>query len=714
MRSGLRSRHWVVIAVALACVATAAALRAEDAPAPPPAATGTPGTSAPSALEATPVPSGPAATEPAPTASPTGADASGAIVPTPTAAAPAPATASPELAAYLDGLIFGLMKDRHVPGVVALIVQDGRVTFERGYGVADPTTGRPVDPETTLFRVASVSKLFTATAVMQLVEQGKLDLNADLNQYLEGFAVLNKFGKPVTLANLLTHTGGFDDAFLHTTQDLGDTPVPLGTYLAKRMPPQVMPPGDLISYSNNGLALAGYIVERASGRPFAEYVQENILTPLGMTHSGFGLPWPLPGDLAVGTNWKNDRYEPSGYDRLLMAPAGDFYTSAGDMSRFMLAHLADGRIAAVPSAASEPDALDLSDAAPAPEKRLLSEETARLMHAQHFTHHPKLDGWAYGFEEATRNGVRTIEHGGSWRGFGTMLVLVPEKNLGLFVSTTRTYDSRFFDPLLEGFFDRVLPRAEPLVFPKPPGDFASRSGRYTGTYIPNRRVRGDVLKLGLFRAEAKVEANDDGTLTIDWPGDGHDPTRIVEIAPDLFQREDDGHLVAFRMGADGRATHLLADTFAMDHLRWWEAPSVQAIAAGACVLLFALTFLGYLVGGLVRRVFGGPASGIPRWARLAAVAFSGLALVTLAGIGAGLSVVDPFQLMAHIPLWLTGLSLLPLLAVPVSLVVLFALVRSIWSRGWTPLERIHFVLLTLAAAYFAWFCWSWHVVGPIL
>ena len=681
MGSGRGPRYWIAAALALAWVATGAAARAEEAAAPS------------TSVDAIPSPPGPAAAQPVPTED--------AIIYTPPSATLAPATASPEVGAYLDGLMFGLMKERHVPGAVALIVQDGRVTFERGYGVADPTTGRPVDPETTLFRVASVSKLFTSTAVMQLVEQGKLDLNADLNQYLEGFAVLNKFGKPVTLANLLTHTGGFDDAFLHTTQELGDTPVPLGEYLAKRMPPQVMPPGDLISYSNNGLALAGYIVERASGRPFKEYMQEQIFTPLGMTRSGFGLPWPLPGDLAVGTNWKAERYEPSGYDRLLMTPAADLYTSAGDISRFMLAHLADGRIAA-------PDGNYGS------EKRLFGEETARTMHAQHFTHHPKLDGWTFGFQEGTRNGVRVIEHGGSWRGFGTMLVLVPEKNLGLFVSTTRTYDSRFFDPLLEGFFDRVLPRAGPLVFPKPPADFGARAGKYTGSYIPNRHVRGDVLKLGLFQAEGKVSANDDGTLSIAWPGDGHDSTRIVEIAPDLFQREDDGHLVTFRTGAEGRVTYLLADSVAMDHLRWWESPLLQGVVVAACVALFGMTLLGYPIGSLVRRVFGGPSSGVPRWARLSAVLFSGLALGSLVGIAVSLATVDPFLLMGRIPLWLTGLSLLPLLAAPVSLLLAFALIRSTWRRGWTPMERIHFVLLTLAAGYFAWFCWNWHLVGPIL
>ncbi len=193
-----------------------------------------------------------------------------------------------ELAVFLDGLLGGLMAERHIPGAVALVVKDGTVFFAKGYGFADLETRRPVNPEATLFRVASVSKLFTATAVMQLVEQGKLDLHVDVNQYLESFSLKAGFGKPVTLANLLTHTGGFDDAFLGSAQPLEWEPIPLGKYLSIHMPPRVMPPGDLISYSNHGLALAGYLVERASGQPFAEYVKEHILQPLGMQRSGFG------------------------------------------------------------------------------------------------------------------------------------------------------------------------------------------------------------------------------------------------------------------------------------------------------------------------------------------------------------------------------------------------------------------------------------------
>src|SRR5262245_20274422 len=172
------------------------------------------------------------------------------------AAARPPSLSAPDVGPFLDGLIQGLLAAHQTPGAVAIVVKDGAVVYQRGYGYADPRTGRPVDPETTLIRVASISKLFTATAVMLLVEQGKLDLDADVNGYLVGVQVPPAFGAPVTLRQLLTHTAGFDDSFLESAEPLDAEPEPLAHYLARRLPARVMPPGELLSYSNHGIALA--------------------------------------------------------------------------------------------------------------------------------------------------------------------------------------------------------------------------------------------------------------------------------------------------------------------------------------------------------------------------------------------------------------------------------------------------------------------------
>lgn len=192
---------------------------------------------------------------------------------------------------FLDALIPSQLRNRNIAGAVVSVVKDGQVLFQKGYGYADVEAKKPVLPDETLFRPGSISKLFTATAVMQLVEQGKLDLDHDVNDYLD-FAIPKTYSQPVTLRQLLTHTAGFEDTlknlFVAHESDLK----PLRTYLVNQMPARVFPPGKIPSYSNYGFTLAGYIVERVSGEKFERYIDNHILKPLRMTNSTFDQPLP--------------------------------------------------------------------------------------------------------------------------------------------------------------------------------------------------------------------------------------------------------------------------------------------------------------------------------------------------------------------------------------------------------------------------------------
>src|SRR5262245_47877465 len=604
------------------------------------------------------------------------------------AAARPPSVTAAEVGPFLDGLIQGLMTARQIPGVVAIVVKDGDVVYQRGYGFADPRTRRRVDPETTLFRVASISKLFTATAVMQLVEQGKLDLDADVNTYLVGVQVPPAFGAPVTLRHLLTHTAGFDDSFLESAELLAAAPDPLGHYLPPRLPPRVLRPAERISYSNHGFALAGLVVEQVSKRPFAEYVRDQILLPLGMTQSGFGLPNPPPPGLAVGFLPRTPD-SPAGVDRIRWAPAGDLYTRAPDLARFALAHLADGRI-------------------PGSDARILRAETARAMHAQAFTHHPEQVGWCLGFAERRWNGVRAIGHSGDWRGFGSDLVLVPEAGLGVFVSTTRSYDPRFFDPLWRALFDRYFPSAAAPPVASP--EAKARAGELAGAWIPNRRVRGDLLKLGLLLGTLRIAAQDDGSLRLVSTAGERDPIRAVEIATDLWRSDASDTLVSFRTGSDG-VQHAIVDAMVFDRVPWWRDPERHKLAFAACALVFAATLAGYAIAGLVRRLWGGPASGSPLLARALAASVSALSLAVLVAVAYGLTRLSPHVILERIPTWLRAVGWLPVLSIPLSLLLPWLLWRSRGSPAWTPLARLHFGLLTLASAVLAALLWSYHLIG---
>ncbi|MBW2444598.1 MAG: beta-lactamase family protein [Deltaproteobacteria bacterium] len=588
-----------------------------------------------------------------------------------------------ELEAFVDGLLPGLMKTHHAPGAVFVMVKDGRVFFSKGYGHADIETRRPIDPETTLFRVASVSKLITAIAALQQVEQGKLDLHADVNTYLDGFQLESNYPDPVTLHHLLTHTAGFDDRFAKSSRRTGAALPPLGDYLAERMPPRVMPPGKLLSYSNHGLALVGHLVEQASGTEFTEYVDAHVLGPLGMANSRFFLDVPLSPDLATPYRIQDGRVVPFGYDHTLLGPAAELNTTGTDMARFMIAQLQLGR---------------LGDA------RVLSENTARLMQETHFRHHPELDGWCYGFVETRERGVRRISHGGSWRGFRTFLTLVPEADMGIFISVNVELQQPLFRTFMKTFVEHYYPGQAPVG----PEANAVALEPYSGVYIPNRRMRGSFLKLGTLLGLASVAPDDDGVLTIRTAALG--AMRVLPAGEDHF-RERDGEMdVAFLRGDDGRVAYMAAENFAYDRVSFLRSPAAHVIVAVVCAVLFVGTLLGWTLGALVRLFASGPASAVSRTARLVGAFTAGLWTVAVVGTALNLSAGNLFEfLYEDLPTNFRVLLFLPVVAVLPSLALPWFAVRGVAARA--PLARLHYVTLALAAIAMLALAHHWNLLG---
>src|SRR5262245_30240763 len=233
------------------------------------------------------------------------------LTPKPRSETPAAAPASPasarglrdraELEAFIDGIMVANLRDKHVAGATISVVKDGALLFAKGYGFADVAKRRPTDPERSLFRIGSTSKLFTWTAVMQLVEQGKLDLDADVNRYLD-FKIPATFPQPITLRHIMTHTPGFEEDSRDLISDDSTTLIPLGRWLATHIPGRVRPPGTFASYSNYATALAGYIVQRTSGTPWDDYIEQHVLAPLGMMQTATRQPLPsrLKADMSDG------------------------------------------------------------------------------------------------------------------------------------------------------------------------------------------------------------------------------------------------------------------------------------------------------------------------------------------------------------------------------------------------------------------------------
>jgi CubicO group peptidase (beta-lactamase class C family) len=433
-----------------------------------------------------------------------------------------------EMEAFLDEELGREMEKHHIAGAAVSVVKDGKLFFAKGYGDADRKKGIPVDPEQTVFRIGSVTKLFTYTAVMQLVEQGKLELEEDINTYLD-FRIPDTYPQPITLKHLMTHTAGFETRYFEVAALDADDQLPPREWLISHMPARVSPPGDYAAYSNYGTSLAGYIVARVSGEPYDQYIQEHILNPLGMVHTTAYSPMPpdIRAHTSVGYTYEDGAFQvfPHYLGQPALVPAGEVHASATDIARFMIAHLQDGRYSASNIA----------------EARILKETTAQQMHSTLYTPDPRILGTAYGFFDFSDDGQRTIGHSGESAPFYTLLLLLPDQDLGVFVA----YNSEGGSDLIlqhlgfqRAFFDHYYPT--PAVKPiQPPADFAQRAGRFDGTY----RTMGSALgsyttfeKVGVLFGAVEISDSGDGTLLFSTPWFER---RFVEVEP-LYFRQVDG------------------------------------------------------------------------------------------------------------------------------------------------------------------------------
>ncbi|MBC7991451.1 MAG: beta-lactamase family protein, partial [Luteimonas sp.] len=398
--------------------------------------------------------------------------------------------ASPQLAradieAWLDGYMPYAIKTGDIAGAVVVIVKDGQVLAERGYGYADVAKRTPVDPQLTLFRPGSVSKLVTWTAVMQLVEQGKLDLDRDVNTYLD-FKIPPRDGKPVTLRNIMTHTGGFEEAVKNIMFYDPAKLASLGDYLKAWTPTRIFAPGTTPAYSNYATALAGYIVERVSGQSFDDYVDRNIFAPLGMDHSSFRQPLPKRLAATMSKGYTLGSGDASKYEIVGPAPAGSLASTGADMARFMITHLEQGELDG---------------------KRILQPDTIRTMHDSPLTLLPPLNRMQLGFFETNINDREVIAHLGDTQDFHTSLHLFLAERTGLYVSFNSAgkegASGSLRTALFEDFADRYFPGKAPAS--RIPAKQAAEHARMlSGTWSSTRRSDTTFFNLFELLGQLKV------------------------------------------------------------------------------------------------------------------------------------------------------------------------------------------------------------------
>lgn len=436
---------------------------------------------------------------------------------------------SMELAALVDSVFVLGMKRERIPGAAFVFVQNGRVVLARGFGQAEVASGRMVRPNRTIFPIASISKVFTATAVMQLADHGRIDLHTDVNHYLTSARVPPTYPQSITATHLLTHTAGFDELPGRRVRTAAEL-VPLGRFLGDRLN-RVHAPGEVTSYSSYGMALAGLLVEDVSGEPFEEYLKRHIWEPLGMTRTFITVPSVLAVDLATAYELEGEELVRVPYEVYQTPPTSSIVGTVEDMGRFMIAHLQNGRYG---------------------DTRILSDSAATRMHRQHATMHPLVPGWTLGFQADDSNGRRIIEHGGDIGGFSALMTLLPDEGVGIFVIHHLEGRNLRFD-VRRAILDQYFPDQRPLRVPTPQPGTAERVGRFVGTYRANIFCHS-CPDGGLNVQDFKIKANDDGTITV-WDA------RWVEVSPLYFVRADGRARIGFAEDKSGRIVALTAGSW---------------------------------------------------------------------------------------------------------------------------------------------------------
>ena len=510
----------------------------------------------------------------------------------------APELTRADLEAWLDGYLPYAMSNGDIAGGVIVFVKDGEVLAQKGYGYADVETKRRVDPERTLFRAGSVAKLVTHTAVMQLVEQGKLDLDGDIAKYLD-FPVPDAaaFGKPVTLHNLMTHTGGFEELVRGLMASDPKVHMPLETYVKATSPTRIFPPGEVPSYCNYCVALEGYIVQRTSGMSFDDYLDQHIFAPLGMTNSTFRQPLPAQFTEQMSKGYRVGS-QPAGYFELVgPAPAGSLSTTGADMARFMIAQMR---------------------AYSGAESTLLRPETAQRMQTTMFRPVPPSVGMAVGFFERDRNGHRIREHGGDTQFFHSRLAMFMDDGVGVFMSFNSggregaAYKIR--EDLVAKFTDRYFPA--PLAeLPKAP-DALAHAQVAAGRYAASRRAETTFFKLFTLLGQSSITAKADGALTV--PGlDGLNgqPREWQEVAPFAWRDKNGPEHLAVKMDGD-RVQMLSADEvggiMVFLPVPWRQSGAWILPVIGVATAILALTVVVWPIAAWRRRRRGTPLALSPR------------------------------------------------------------------------------------------------------
>lgn len=476
------------------------------------------------------------------------------------------------------------MEKYNVPGAAVVVIKDGKEIFKNGYGYSDVENKVLVDPNKTTFPLASVSKLFTATAIMKLYEDGKIDLNENVNDYIKPFSIENSYSQPVTCANLLTHSSGIDEESELDVGTFNKNDIKSQQYfISKHVPKVVREPNTVSRYSNEGYGLLGYIIENISGESYQEYVQKNILDVLGMKNSYIRFKNET---MAKAYTYDEGKYKFQDFAYEYNLGASGIIATATDMEKFMQAHLNKGQING---------------------QSMLKPETEELMQKKEFSNNDDLPGMGYGFIRSYRNNKLVLKHEGALPvGYTISMFLIPEENVGVYIATNSlsALPFNFEDAFLDHFYPEENNKFE-KISPKMNKDYSEYAGVYRSY---DGYGKSNLMKSGfLFSPDIDMTIidNKDGTLTLKEYTQAKEEvtTKLVEYSDGVFAREDGKGDFAFRKD-NGKVTYAFNDVShnSFEKLSFYEGRIFNIAILLGGIIIFALNILLNVVN-CIRRLF---------------------------------------------------------------------------------------------------------------
>jgi CubicO group peptidase (beta-lactamase class C family) len=551
-----------------------------------------------------------------------------------------------DLSAFLGGMVPYAIAEANIAGASVAVVADGHLIFAGGYGFADMKSRRPVIAGQTLFRAGSVSKLFTWTAVMQLVGQGKLDLDRDVNDYLD-FKLPEPYGRPITLRDVMTHSAGFEDTVTDLFVNKPSQLFPLREYLIKHVPPLLHPPGQVVAYSNYGATLAGYIVQRISGEPFDDYVMRHILQPLGMDHSTFQQPLPPASRPFMASGYRRAS-DPTTvpFELVEAAPAGALSTDATDLAKFALAQLGGTSYGGA---------------------QILTAAELQEMHTPQGRPLPGMNGMDLGFYDENRNGLRIIGHAGDTGAFHADVHLLPDKGVGFIIMLNSSGTAGAAEQVRVAIFRSFLDRYFPYTPPKEAtvSDPGKDAARVAGSYASSRHT---VLSILNAVSQSSVTAGANGQIEAsELTHLSGIPKRWREVGP-LVWREVDGQAhLRFVAAKTGEIEYWVSDdTIPVDinqRVHGLGQGSLLKLLGGLFLAVMLLTVGIWVGGAIIRRRFERPLALPPRASALRLASRIGAVFYLLLVLGwvvffaslAGLDALVGGELLGRfIPLYVLG------------------------------------------------------------